>query len=223
MKSMNKTKRVSIPFLFAFALLWLVLASPVAAEPNLVASIVFGPEVTTPTNTLIVGDTFTATVHTTSASNQSVNAWGMYLNFDPAILQVNSVTRLYPITGSDFCPVPLSFNNTTGRIIGECADLGGGTTTNELDVLEITFEVLETKTRFDVTFDMICDGAGNSECFQAVNGGANQITTYINASNVPLAVSMQMSQIADSTPSLPIFMIVLLSGLALITAIIIGQ
>lgn len=186
-------KRITIllvNFMSVIALLGFVMAQPVFAAPDINVSIRYDPVLTNP-NDLQVGDIITATVHTTSASNQSVNAWGFYLDYDPSILQANSVTRLYPINGTDFCPVALTFSNTTGRIVGECADLGGGTTTDNLDVLQITFEITQTNTTFSVTFDTVCDGPTNSDCFQAVSGGFNQIMTYNQSTNNPLAVALQ--------------------------------
>lgn len=186
----RKTYVLSIVSMMIVAVLWLGITSPVSADADLVASFVFGPEVTYPTNTLQVGNTFTATVRTTSTTNQPVDTWGIYINFDPTVVQVNSWSRTYPRT-IDICTVPETTDNVNGRIYAECTDLGGTTTTDGLDVLEITFEVLQTDTTFDVTFDTVCDGAGNAECFQALRTGVNQIAFYNDSNNVPLAVSLQ--------------------------------
>lgn len=217
MKKMTHT--LLIPFVLSFALLWLMVASPAMAAADLVASFVFGPEVTYPTNNLGVGDTFTATVHITSASNQLVDTWGIYVNYDPTVVQVNSWTRLYPINGFDLCTVPETIDNAVGRIYAECTDLGGGTTTDGLDVLEITFEVLQTDTLFDVTFDTVCDGTGNSECFRALSGGVNQIATYNDGTNVPLAISLDAFSVASSKPMQKIWLPVVVVNLLGVTAV----
>ncbi len=191
---MHKTKiTLSITALFACALLWLAGATPAKADADLVASIAFTPPLTDP-NGLGVGDTFIATVQMSSATGQVINTWGLYMDFDPAILQANSVTRLYPINGTHICLVPIGFNNTTGQIVGECADMGpsGGTAATNLDVMEIEFEVLQTDTRFDLTFDQVCDGTGSDDCFQALDsGGVNQIAAYNDETGTPLAVTLQ--------------------------------
>ncbi|MCP4358983.1 MAG: hypothetical protein GY796_13265 [Chloroflexi bacterium] len=217
---MYKTK-IALPVtcLFAFALLWLAITTPAAAANDVAVSITFNPPLTNP-NSLAVGDILTATVSATSASNQFVDTWGLYMDFDPAILHVNSVTRLYPITGSDICIVPVGFDNVTGKIMGECADLGGGTTTDGLDILEIEFQVLVTDTWFNLTFDQVCDGVGNDDCFQALYSGINQIATYNDALSNPLAVTLQTMGATNETTALPGLGIVLVV-LVLATAVVI--
>lgn len=210
---------LSITALFAFALLWLAGAMPAKADTDLIASIVFTPPLTDP-NGLNVDDTFIVTVHMASATDQVIDTWGLYLNFDPAVLQANSVTRLYPISGSDFCPVSADFNNTTGQIVGECTDLGGGVAATNLDVMEIEFQVLQTDVYTAITFDQVCDGNGSDDCFQALVGGLNQVAAYNDEPNTPLSVTLQTVGISDETAALPSFSITLIA-LVLATAVII--
>ena len=176
----------------AIALLWLVMAQPVFAAADVAVSVRYDPLLPDP-NDVAVGDTITATVYSTSASNQSVNTWAFYMDYDPSIISATSVTRLYPIAGLDFCTVAVGFDNMAGKILGECADVGfgGGVTTDNLDVLQITFEVVTTNITFSLSFDAVCDGPTNSECFQAVDGGVNQIATYNQSTGNPLAVALQ--------------------------------
>lgn len=196
------------------ALIALVMAQPVFAAADLNVAIRYDPLLANP-NSVQVGDTITAVVHSTSASDQSVNTWAFYMDYDPSIIQATSVTHLYPINGTDFCPVAVGFDNVVGKIVGECADLAGGTTTNNLDILQVTFEVMTTNTTFSVTFDTVCDGSANNECFQAIDGGVNQIATYSQSINNPLAVTLQ--SVGVNTAVFP-FTVILSFALLLLVA-----
>jgi len=214
MKNITKIT-LSLICLIAFALLWLVGATPAKADADLVASITFDPPLSNP-NSMAVGDTFVATINLSSATSQEVSAIGMFMFFDHTKVQVNSVT---PLNGFTFCLPLLSFDNASGTISGDCANFANPAVTN-LDVLEIEFEVFQTDTYFDLTFDQVCDGATSSDCFQAIFGVDNQIAVYNDSTNTPLSVTLQTMGITNETAVLPSFGIVLVA-LVLITAVVI--
>ncbi|MBC2840230.1 malectin domain-containing carbohydrate-binding protein [Robiginitalea sp. SC105] len=135
-------------------------------------------------------DTFTLTVEVQS-SGQSYDLAEVYLSFDPAILEVQSLT---PVTTS--LPIPLVsavFDNTLGTIA-----YGGGTFSNfpssDSDLLQIEFKALAPGNSGIDFYDP--DGAASTlVTFDGANilGTANGASVTVEIANLPPIASFTTS------------------------------
>ena len=118
-------------WLFILALVGLGFLSPVRSQADLV--------VNPASSDVEVSDTFTLTVAIES-SGQAYQGAAFYLQFDPAILQVNSATQ----SSGSALPIPLDgpdINNTSGTVYYQAGNLSSAPTTGT-NVLDIVFEAV---------------------------------------------------------------------------------
>ena len=105
-----------------------------------------------------LNDTFVVTVQV-QAGSQQVEGLSAYLDFDPAVLQVQSIT---PITT---LPIELqnTFDNTSGQINYSAATFSAPYLTGTFDLLEIELQA-------------IADNSSSTIAFQSVNPRQTDIT-----------------------------------------------
>lgn len=229
---LKRTLIILTSFLGAIALLWAVSiqtaqAAPSASNPSapaaadVVASIVLDSKITSPTNMIQVGDTFTVRVRLDSASNVTVSGISLALMYDPTIITATDVNALWLFPETVFGPGQIEVGHVCvteyqafpafNLIYGECAnrpyDASRPSAYDQykeyeaapFDAFEITFEARQTNVRFDLIFDTDCS---DSLCMQVADGNNTQVLqNTINATNTPLAVTLSDMGISPDVQS----------------------
>lgn len=137
--------------LLALLLGFLVMA-PVQAKDSAAQNIQAADEIyiviNPPTlNDVQVGDSFVSTIQV-QAGNQEVNGVSAYIDFDPALLRINSIT---PVTAFPFT-LQNSYDNNTGQFDYAVGSFTPPFTTGTFDLLQVEFEVIGEFTDTTIAF-----------------------------------------------------------------------
>jgi PKD repeat protein len=135
-------------------LLGFLFMTPVQAKDNATQSAQAADEIyiviNPPTLNVNVGDTFVSTIQV-QAGNLEVNGVSAYVDFDPSLLEVRSMT---PVT--NFSSIfQNNYDNTTGQINYAGGTISAPFPTGTFDLLQVEFEVIGQFTDTSIAFQTV--------------------------------------------------------------------